>query len=83
MKEYQPKDAASAAIAQALKLAGNNLSREGILKGALQLNDFAAPMLLPGNTMTMSADNYNLFRTIQLMRFDGTRRVPQGKPVGE
>ena len=94
MKKYQPKGdvenscnasvyAASAAIAQALKLAGNDLSREGILKGALQLKDFAAPMLLPGITMTMSADNYNLFRKIQLMRFDGKRWVPQGKPVGE
>jgi len=33
--------------------------------------------------MTMTADNYNLFRKIQLMRFDGKRWVPQGKPVGE
>jgi hypothetical protein len=73
----------SAAIAQVLKLAGNDLSREGILKAALTLKDFAAPMLLPGITMTMSADNYNIFRKIQLMRFDGKRWVPQGKPVGE
>jgi len=94
MAKYQPKaDAAnscngsvymtSAAIAQVLKLAGNDLSREGILKAALTLKDFAAPMLLPGITMTMSADNYNIFRKIQLMRFDGKRWVPQGKPVGE
>ncbi len=94
MKKYQPKGdvenscnvsvyASSAAIAQGLKLAGNDLSREGVLKGMLQLKDFAAPMLLPGITMTMTADNYNLFRKIQLMRFDGKRWVPQGKPVGE
>ena len=94
MAKYQPKgDAAnscngsvymtSAAIAQVLKLAGNDLSREGILKAALTLKDYAAPMLLPGITMNMSADNYNIFRRIQLMRFDGKRWVPQGKPVGE
>lgn len=94
MKKYQPKGdvensanasvyASSAAIAQVLKLAGDDLSRDGILKAALTLKDFAAPMLLPGITMTMSADNYNLFRKIQLMRFDGKRWVPQGKPVGE
>lgn len=94
MKKYQPKGdvensanasvyASSAAIAQVLKLAGDDLSRDGILKAALTLKDFAAPMLLPGITMTMSADNYNLFRKIQLMRFDGKRWVPQGKPVGK
>ena len=94
MKKYQPKGdvensanasvyATSAAIAHVLKLAGDDLSRENILKAALTLKDFAAPMLLPGITMTMSADNYNLFRKIQLMRFDGKRWVPQGKPVGE
>ena len=94
MKKYQPKGdvensanasvySTSAAIAHVLKLAGDDLSRENILKAALTLKDFAAPMLLPGITMTMSADNYNLFRKIQLMRFDGKRWVPQGKPVGE
>lgn len=94
MAKYQPKGDAnnscngsvymsSSAIAQVLKLAGNDLSREGILKAALTLKDFAAPMLLPGITITMSADNYNIFRKIQLMRFDGKRWVPQGKPVGE
>lgn len=94
MKKYQPKGdvensanasvyASSAAIAHVLKLAGDDLSRENILKAALTLKDFPAPMLLPGITMTMSPDNYNLFRKIQLMRFDGKRWVPQGKPVGE
>jgi len=94
MKKYQPKGdvensanasvySTSAAIAHVLKLAGDDLSREGILKAALTLKDFAAPMLLPGITMSMAADNYNLFRKIQLMRFDGKRWVPQGKPVGE
>ncbi len=73
----------SAAITQVLKSAGDDLSRENILKQMTQLKDFAAPMLLPGITMSMSADNYNLFRKIQIMRFDGKRWVPQGKPVGE
>jgi branched-chain amino acid transport system substrate-binding protein len=94
MKKYQPKGdiensvyasvyASSAAIAHVLKLAGDDLSRENILKASLTLKDFAAPMLLPGITMSMAPDNYNLFRKIQLMRFDGKRWVPMGKPVGE
>lgn len=94
MKKYFPKGdinnssnasvyATCAAIAHVLKAAGDDLSRENILRQMVQLKDFAAPMLLPGITMTMSADNYNLFRRIQLLRFDGKRWVPQGKPVGD
>ena len=94
MNKYQPKGdlansahasvyAYSAAMAQVLKAAGDDLSRENILKQMISLKEFAAPMLLPGITMSMSADNYNMFRKIQIMRFDGKRWVPQGKPVGE
>ena len=94
MKKYYPNGdvlnssnasmyASNAAIAHVLKAAGNDLSRENILREMLKLKDFAAPMLLPGITMTMSPDNYNLFRKIQLMKFDGKRWVTMGKPVGE
>ena len=94
MQKYQPKGdinnsanasvyAYCAAMAQVLKAAGDDLSRENILKQMTTLKNFSAPMLLPGITMSMSADNYNLFRSIQLMRFDGKRWVPQGKPVSE
>lgn len=94
MKKYYPNGdasnssnasvyASSAAIAHVLKSAGNDLSRENILRELLKLKDFPAPMLLPGITMTMSADNYNLFRKIQMMKFDGKRWVTMGKPVGE
>ena len=94
MQKYHPKGdinnsanasvyATSAAIAHVLRAAGDDLSRENILKQMTSLKEFAAPMLLPGITMTMSPDNYNLFRKIQLLRFDGKRWVPLGKPVGE
>lgn len=94
MKKYQPKGnvensanasvyVSSAAIPQLLKAAGDDVSREKILKQMTQLKNFAAPMLLPGIMMTMSADNYNIFHKIQIMRFDGKRWVAQGKPVGE
>jgi branched-chain amino acid transport system substrate-binding protein len=94
MKKYYPNGdinnssnasvlASSTAIAHVLKVAGNDLSRENILKSMTTLKDFRAPMLLPGITMNMSPDNYNLFRKIQLMRFDGKRWVSVGQPVGE
>ena len=94
MQKYYPKGdinngsnasvyATCAAIAHVLKAAGEDLSRENILKQMTSLKEFPAPMLLPGIAMSMSADNYNLFRKIQLQRFDGKRWVPLGKPVGE
>ena len=94
MQKYQPKGdinnsanasvyAYCAAMAHVLKSAGDDLGRENILKQMTQLKDYAAPMLLPGITMSMSTDNYNLYRKIQLMRFDGKRWVPQGRPVGD
>ncbi|MFT3800903.1 MAG: ABC transporter substrate-binding protein [Burkholderiaceae bacterium] len=94
MKKYYPSGdpmnasnasvyASSAAIAKVLKDAGDDLSRDNILAQLLKLKDFKAPMLLPGITMTMSPDNYNLFRKVQLMRFDGSHWVAVGAPTGE
>lgn len=94
MQKYYPKGdtnnssnaavyATCAAITHVLKSAGDDLSREGILKQMTSLREFAAPMLLPGISMTVTPDNYNIFRKIQLLRFDGKRWVPLGKPVGE
>ena len=94
MKKYYPTGdpnnssnastyASSAAIAEVLKRAGDDLSRENILKQVTSLKEFAAPMLLPGVTMTITPDNYNVYPKVQPMRFDGTRWVPQGAPVGE
>ena len=94
MQKYYPKGdvnnssnaavwATCAAISHVLKSAGDDLSRENILKQMTSLREFAAPMLLPGISMTVTPDNYNIFRKIQLLRFDGKRWVPLGKPVGE
>lgn len=94
MKKYQPDGdptnsanaavyAACTAVAHVLRQAGNDLSRENILRQVTSLKDFTAPMLLPGISMTISPDNYNIYRKVQLMRFDGHRWVPLGKPVGE
>ena len=94
MQKYYPKGdtnnasnaavyATCAAITHVLKSAGDDLSRENILKQMTSLREFAAPMLLPGISMTVTPDNYNIFRKIQLLRFDGKRWVPLGKPIGE
>ena len=48
-----------------------------------QLKGFAAPMRLPGITMSLSADNDNRFRKIQILHFDGLRWMALGPPVGQ
>jgi len=94
MKKYYPDGdinnssnasvyASASALAHVLKAAGTDMSRENILKQMTSLKDFKAPMLLPGITMNMSKDNYNLFRKIQVMRFDGKSWALVGEPVGE
>ena len=59
----------------------NDLSRTNIMAQAANLKSVPLSMLLPGITMSMAADNYNLFRKIQLMRFDGKRWAIFGEPI--
>ena len=63
--------------------AGDRLSRENIQKQMTRLRKFAAPLLLPGNTMTVTPEHCNIVRKIQLLRFDGKRWMPLGKPIAE
>ncbi len=61
-----------------LELCGNNLTRENVLKQATNLTDLAAPLLLPGITITTTPERYTPFRQMQIARFDGTTWVPEG-----
>ena len=63
--------------------AGDNLSRENLQKQMTRLRKSAAPLLLPGNTMTVTPEHCNIVRKIQLLRFDGKRWMPLGKPIAE
>jgi ABC-type branched-subunit amino acid transport system substrate-binding protein len=45
-------------LVQALKQAGNNLSRENILKQALNIKDMQLPMMLPGIKVNTSPTDY-------------------------
>lgn len=61
-----------------LELCGNDLTRENVLKQATNLTDLAAPLLLPGITITTTPERYTPFRQMQIARFDGTTWVPEG-----
>jgi branched-chain amino acid transport system substrate-binding protein len=58
---------------QVLKQAGNDLSRENIMRQALNLRDLELPMLLPGIRVSTSPTDYYPVQQLQLMRFNGKR----------
>ena len=72
--------AVSQLMAHVLKQAGDNLTRENIMKIAASLKDHQIPMALPGVLANTAADDFALFQTMQLVRFDGSIWVPFGKP---
>ena len=70
-------------IEKILKTAGNDLSRENILKQATSLHDIALPMLLPGITVNISPTDYRAIKQMQFEYFDGENWVPTGTIVSE
>ncbi len=68
-------------MVQVLKQAGDNLTRENIMKQAASIKDFQIPMVLPGVVASTSATDFALFQSMQLVKFDGKNWVDYGKPV--
>ena len=64
-----------------LEAAGNDLSRENILKQATSLKGMRFPLLLPGITVSISPKDYRSITQLQTFRFDGTRWIPIGDVV--
>lgn len=60
------------AMTYVLKQAGDDLTRENIMRQAVNLKDVELPMLLPGIKMNTSASNFSPIHQMQLQRFDGT-----------
>ena len=57
---------------------GDDLTRECVIKQATNLTNLAAPLLLPGITITTTPTRYTPFKQMQIARFDGTTWVPEG-----
>jgi hypothetical protein len=55
-----------------LKACGDNLTRENIMKQAASIHSGTLPMLLPGITVSTSADDFAPIKQMQLALFDGT-----------
>jgi len=60
------------AMVTLLKAAGDNLTRDNLMKQATSIHDLKLPMLLPGIALSTRADDYQPIKQMQLQKFDGT-----------
>jgi len=67
------------AMVHVLKQCGEDLSRENILRQALNIKGLELPMLLPGIKINTSPENYYPIRQMQLARFTGENWEPFGE----
>ncbi len=70
-------------LVQVLKQAGDNLTRENVMKQAANLNMPTMPMLLPGVDVKTSPDDFFPVQREQLSKFDGKTWVRFGKVYGQ
>jgi branched-chain amino acid transport system substrate-binding protein len=56
---------------QVLKQCGNDLSRDNIMRQAVNLKDLELPLLLPGIKVNTSPTNYSPIRQMRLATFNG------------
>jgi branched-chain amino acid transport system substrate-binding protein len=61
--------AAAQTMVQVLKQAGDNLTRENVMKQAASLKDFAADTLVPGITINTSATDFAPVEQLKMMQF--------------
>ena len=65
-----------------LRQAGNNLTRENIMKQAASIKDLQLPLLLPGINVQTGPDDFYPIERLQLAKFNGKEWVLYGKIYG-
>jgi branched-chain amino acid transport system substrate-binding protein len=70
-------------VVDVLRRCGDLLTRANVMKQATSFHQFKASMLQSGITVNTSPDDYNMFRTLQPMVFDGKNLAPLGAPIGD
>lgn len=68
-------------VAWALQRAGDELTRENILKHATSMNNVRFAMLLPGISLSNSSSSYAPYQSLRLARFDGKGWAVFGEAV--
>jgi len=69
-------------VVDVLKRCGDLLTRENVMRQAASFHEFKAAMIQPGITVNTSPDDYNMFKKLQLLVFDGQHLSPVGAPIG-
>jgi branched-chain amino acid transport system substrate-binding protein len=93
MKKYNPSanpnDAfyiygysVASTLHEVLKNAGDNLTRENIMRQAANLKDYEAPLLLPGIKINTGPSDYFPIEAIRLQEFDGEKYKLIGEVIG-
>ena len=62
---------AAETLVHVLKAAGNDLTRENIMKQAANIHDLKLPMALPGVTVSTSPTDFAPIKQMQLQKFEG------------
>jgi len=70
--------AAAQTMVQVLKQAGDDLTRENVMKQAASLKDFAADTLIPGVKINTSATDFAPIEQLKMMQFRGGKWVMFG-----
>lgn len=68
-------------MVEILKRCGADVSRKNVMAQAANLKDVKVAMLRPGITVGTTPENYNLFKKLQMLTFDGKHLVPTGPPI--
>lgn len=63
-------------FAQVILQAGDDLTRENVMRQAAGLRNLTLPMLLPGLAINTAADDYQPLKALAPVRFDGRRWLP-------
>ncbi|MEO7641274.1 MAG: ABC transporter substrate-binding protein, partial [Ramlibacter sp.] len=74
---------AAQTMVQVLKQAGNDLSRDNIMKQAASLKNFKQALLLPGIALNTSATDHAPVDQAQLAKFNGKQWVLFGEVIGD
>ena len=94
MKKYYPEGSltdasningyvSAQALVHVLKMCGDTLTRENVMKQASSLKDYAPKTMLPGIKWNTSPTDFAPVEAEQLVKFDGKTWVPFGDVVGK
>ena len=75
------REHAAGILREILRRSGDELTRENIMKQALNLKGFRTAIMLPGVQLNTQPNQHELYEKLWLQRFDGDTWKPFGEPL--